>query len=170
MLAEGGVAALYKGLYPTLLACAPFLAVQQAVYDVTKNILISSGVVQPSAPLFIACGAFAGAAAQACIFPLDVVRRRMQLAPTAEGVVDGRLGTLGAMRVVAAGGIARLFAGISPTMMKVLYMHHAVCICTMQSVHAPCSLYMHHAVCTCTMQSVHAPCSRHTTALTACVH
>ena len=54
---------LYRGLYPTLLAIAPFMAVQQSSYDVLKDQSTRMNF-EPSAPLFFACGSAAGAMAQ----------------------------------------------------------------------------------------------------------
>lgn len=54
---------LYRGIGPTLLAIAPFMAVQQASYDVLKQQALLYQF-QPSPTLFFACGSVAGAAAQ----------------------------------------------------------------------------------------------------------
>ena len=54
---------LYRGLGPTLLAIAPFMAVQQSCYDVLKVQAINHSM-EPSAPLFFVCGSLAGGAAQ----------------------------------------------------------------------------------------------------------
>lgn len=54
---------LYRGIGPTLLAIAPFMAVQQASYDVLKNEAMSRQM-EPTPLLFFVCGSIAGAAAQ----------------------------------------------------------------------------------------------------------
>ena len=54
---------LYRGIGPTLLAIAPFMAVQQSCYDVLKQKAISHNL-EPSAPLFFTCGSLAGGIAQ----------------------------------------------------------------------------------------------------------
>ena len=54
---------LYRGIGPTLLAIAPFMAVQQASYDVLKHQAMMNGA-QPSAMLFLISGSIAGATAQ----------------------------------------------------------------------------------------------------------
>ena len=56
-------AGLYRGIGPTLTAIAPFMAVQQVVYDILKQKSIDNGIA-PSATLFLLCGSAAGAAAQ----------------------------------------------------------------------------------------------------------
>lgn len=62
---------LYRGLGPTLMAIAPFMAVQQSSYDVLKQQAIKQEL-EPSVPLFFVCGSIAGGVAQtvrdACCF------------------------------------------------------------------------------------------------------
>ena len=57
------VSGLYRGIGPTLAAIAPFMAVQQVVYDILKQRSIANNF-NPSATLFLACGSIAGAMAQ----------------------------------------------------------------------------------------------------------
>ena len=59
---EGGKKSLFKGLIPSLLAVAPFVAVQQATYDCQKIAAFSAGM-EPSIPLFLTYGSLAGVAA-----------------------------------------------------------------------------------------------------------
>ena len=54
---------LYKGIGPTLLAIAPFIAVQQISYDLLKH-KATAKHIEPSVGLFLACGSLAGIAAQ----------------------------------------------------------------------------------------------------------
>lgn len=54
---------LYRGIGPTLLAIAPFMAVQQSSYDVLKQQAIGRNL-EPSASLFFVCGSIAGGIAQ----------------------------------------------------------------------------------------------------------
>lgn len=54
---------LYRGLGPTLIAIAPFMAVQQSSYDVLKDQAIKRNF-EPTASLFFVCGSAAGAMAQ----------------------------------------------------------------------------------------------------------
>ena len=74
---EGG-AGLFRGIRPTLSAVAPFVAVQQSAYDVLKLSAFEAGA-EPSIHLFLGCGTIAGALAQACVHPIDVIRRRAQV-------------------------------------------------------------------------------------------
>jgi solute carrier family 25 phosphate transporter 23/24/25/41 len=78
---EAGVKGFYKGLRPTLLAVVPFVAVQQTTVDLTKALASDLGS-PPTPPVLMACGASAGLLAQTVVYPLDILRRRMQLGAT----------------------------------------------------------------------------------------
>jgi hypothetical protein len=62
----------------------------------------------------------------------------MQLAPDAKGVVDGsKHGVVGAMRTIAAKGISRLFAGITPMMKVMPAVDVSKCQCVCPRCHLP---------------------------------
>ena len=63
LFGNSGVRGLYRGLNPTLMAIAPFLAVQQSSYDYMKT-TASRKELQPSVMLFSCCGIVAGTIAQ----------------------------------------------------------------------------------------------------------
>lgn len=54
---------LYRGIGPTLFAIAPFMAVQQASYDMLKQQAMLHEF-KPNPTLFFICGSIAGATAQ----------------------------------------------------------------------------------------------------------
>ena len=129
-MAKEGATSFYKGLQPTLLAVAPFIGLQQASYDLYKQVFIDSGYFKPSVGLFLGCGAVAGLTAQAIVYPLDVVRRRIQLnkipdkkaiqiASTKPGQGLRLYTWLALQSVITEGGARSLYAGIFPTMLKV---------------------------------------------------
>lgn len=80
---EGGVVALYRGLVPTIAGIAPYVALNFTTYETLKGIMSKRRGLGPEEelPVYVrlACGGLAGAVAQACTFPLDVIRRRMQV-------------------------------------------------------------------------------------------
>jgi solute carrier family 25 (mitochondrial phosphate transporter), member 23/24/25/41 len=130
IMAKEGIRALYRGLQPTLFAVAPFIGLQQASYDLYKQLFIDSGYFKPSLGLFLGCGAVAGLTAQAIVYPLDVVRRRIQLEkiPSKANIQNTKPNTgqgirlytwLALQSVVAEGGAKSLYSGIFPTMLKV---------------------------------------------------
>lgn len=113
-----GLRGLYGGIGATLIAVAPFVGLQQASYDVIKMTTIDSGWASPSVGLFTACGVASGLTAQTIVYPLDVIRRRIQV----QGVQStwARLYTFPALQqVVRQEGYRGLFAGLGPTYAKV---------------------------------------------------
>ena len=46
------------------MSIAPFLAIQQCVYDVLKNVIIQGAFSTTNVSTFLVCGAFAGTLAQ----------------------------------------------------------------------------------------------------------
>ena len=63
MAATEKLPGLYRGIGPTLLAIAPFMAIQQSSYDVLKQQAIKHEL-EPTASLFFICGSIAGGVAQ----------------------------------------------------------------------------------------------------------
>jgi len=76
----GGLKSFYSGLTPTLVAMFPYVGFEFMVYETLKRQveIATGGSVGVASQLLI--GALAGAAGQASAHPLDVVRRRMQMA------------------------------------------------------------------------------------------
>ena len=77
VLQEGGVQAFYKGLGPTLVSIAPFVAFNFAAYDTLKNHFFPEK--RPGTIATLSMGAAAGLVAQTICYPLDTIRRRMQM-------------------------------------------------------------------------------------------
>lgn len=90
---EGGFRALYKGFLPTLCGMFPYAGFSFYTFEMLKYCCMkyipqwtctpapeNTGGVVLSIPAKLLCGGFAGAIAQSFSYPLDVTRRRMQLA------------------------------------------------------------------------------------------
>ena len=71
---EGGVLALYRGIWPTTIGVAPYVAINFAVYEQLKEYYPLSS---PMSKLFM--GAVAGGVAQTLTYPFDLLRRRYQV-------------------------------------------------------------------------------------------
>lgn len=76
----------YKGYVPAMLSLSPFIAINFATMDTLKTWYfgeeksLSKKELQKRNPFAIlGLGAVAGIVAQTCCYPLDTVRRRMQL-------------------------------------------------------------------------------------------
>ena len=96
---EGGVRALYQGFFPSLFSLCPFIAVNFMVFDVLQE--SAEGICSRQTPqssdqqnfqksdrrslpvaVTLGLGAVSGLAAQTLCYPLDTVKRKMQLRKT----------------------------------------------------------------------------------------
>ncbi|KAK9237878.1 mitochondrial carrier domain-containing protein [Lipomyces kononenkoae] len=75
---EGGVVALYRGIFPTVMGVAPYVGLNFAVYESMREFVADDeGHVSALGKLF--SGAVSGAVAQTLTYPFDVLRRRFQV-------------------------------------------------------------------------------------------
>ncbi|CAN6568285.1 hypothetical protein ACFX2I_000765 [Malus domestica] len=138
VLREEGPRALYKGWLPSVIGVVPYVGLNFAVYESLKDWLIKSrpfGLVQDtdlSVTTRLACGAAAGTVGQTVAYPLDVIRRRMQMVgwSHAASVVSGDgisktpleyTGMVDAFRkTVRHEGFGALYKGLVPNCVKVV--------------------------------------------------
>jgi len=125
---EEGFGALYRGLLPAVLSMAPNGAVYYGVYDALKasraqeRAQRSGDGSDDALELWhtLLHGGLAGAAAEFSTYPLEVVRRHLQL----ETTKGGRKGVGGMVVAVAAirraEGWRGFYAGILPSVLQVL--------------------------------------------------
>jgi solute carrier family 25 phosphate transporter 23/24/25/41 len=106
---------LYRGLKPTLIGVGPNLALNFAAYETLRNHLqgLDHGV-HPMA-VDLASGSAAAVVSATATFPIDLVRRRMQMRDAVKG--DSFLGVF--KRVLAKEGVTGLYRGILPEFAKV---------------------------------------------------
>lgn len=79
VMKSSGVAGLYRGLGPTLLAMFPYVGVEFMVYETLKGVYETFIGAKAGVIALLALGAVSGAASQLSAHPLDVVRRRLQM-------------------------------------------------------------------------------------------
>jgi solute carrier family 25 phosphate transporter 23/24/25/41 len=80
IVADEGARGLYRGLGPTLLQVAPSLAINYAAYETMRSAwLARTDRLTPTVPMSLACGSAAGLISSTATFPLDLVRRRLQM-------------------------------------------------------------------------------------------
>ncbi|EFA08338.1 solute carrier family 25 member 16 [Tribolium castaneum] len=107
---EGGTRALYRGFVPTLMGMVPYAGLSFYCFEYLKYGCMkylpkltcnpcekNTGGLVLAMPAKLICGGLAGAVAQSVSYPLDVTRRRMQLAlmnPHTEKFAKGMLNTL----------------------------------------------------------------------------
>lgn len=114
---QGGVAALWGGLVPTLWRDVPFSCMYWLWYEGLKQ---RAARAHPSGEVTITAsfvaGAMAGMAAAAATTPLDVVKTRQQLSVAGSGS-EGTAHAL--VRIARHEGWAALFSGLGPRLAKV---------------------------------------------------
>ncbi|KAL9226636.1 hypothetical protein vseg_002425 [Gypsophila vaccaria] len=118
---EEGVFGLYKGLGATLLSVGPNIAISFSVYETLRSQWQAKRPHDSGALVSLACGSVSGIASSSVIFPIDLVRRRMQLEGAggrARVYNSGILGTLG--HIVRSEGFRGLYRGILPEYYKVV--------------------------------------------------
>ncbi|MBA0583207.1 hypothetical protein Gorai_014076 [Gossypium raimondii] len=138
VLRQEGPRALYKGWLPSVIGVIPYVGLNFAVYESLKDWLIKNkqfGFAEDSelsVTTRLACGAAAGTVGQTVAYPLDVIRRRMQMVgwKDAASVVtgDGRnkapleyTGMIDAFRkTVRHEGFGALYKGLVPNSVKVV--------------------------------------------------
>lgn len=118
---EGGLRGLYRGCIPTSVGVAPYVALNFYFYEAARARMMPEDGSEPSALMKLACGAVAGSISQTFTYPLDVLRRRMQVA----GMKDSKLGyhdknAIDCIKnIVRAEGVTGLYRGLLPNLLKV---------------------------------------------------
>jgi solute carrier family 25 phosphate transporter 23/24/25/41 len=82
---EGGLCALYKGIIPTTMGVAPYVAINFTLYEKMRDYMDNSPA-DYSNPLWkLSAGAFSSFVGGVLIYPLDLLRKRYQVASMAGG-------------------------------------------------------------------------------------
>jgi len=113
---EGGLRSIFRGTGATLARDGPGSAAYFAAYEVTKKSLTPAGSSPSQLNLgaIIIAGGTAGVAMWAIAIPPDVLKSRLQSAPT--GTYSGILDC--ARKTIAADGIGALWKGFGPAMAR----------------------------------------------------
>jgi len=118
-VAKEGVRGLYRGMLPSMISIVPNLAISLATYDYLKQALPVDKVSRAQAWYPVAkmgAGSAAAITAQLVSYPLDTLRRRMQMSG-AQGVhYKGMMDCL--RKVVATEGVAALYRGMAVSMLR----------------------------------------------------
>ncbi|KAH7553753.1 hypothetical protein ACOSP7_029400 [Xanthoceras sorbifolium] len=118
---EEGFLGLYKGLGATLLGVGPSIAISFSVYESLRSYWQSQRPNDSTIMISLACGSLSGIASSTATFPLDLVRRRMQLEGAggrARVYNTGLFGTFG--HIIKSEGMRGLYRGILPEYYKVV--------------------------------------------------
>ncbi|XP_072966565.1 mitochondrial carrier protein CoAc1-like [Typha angustifolia] len=119
---QGGVRSLYRGVGPTLIGILPYAGLKFYIYEELKTQVPEE--YKKSVILRLSCGALAGLFGQTLTYPLDVVRRQMQVqSQQALNQLSGPhiTGTAqGLSTIIHTQGWRQLFAGLSLNYVKVI--------------------------------------------------
>ncbi|CAJ2655943.1 unnamed protein product [Trifolium pratense] len=111
MVKEEGYASFYYGLGPSLIGIAPYIAVNFCVFDLLKKSLPEKYQKRTETSLVTAM--LSASLATLTCYPLDTVRRQMQLKGTPyKTVLDAISG------IVAQDGVIGLYRGFVPNALK----------------------------------------------------
>ncbi|XP_033333512.1 solute carrier family 25 member 16 isoform X1 [Megalopta genalis] len=125
---EGGIQALYRGFWPNVIAIIPYGGLSFYIFKKLKYLCMAhapdylcktsdknSGGLVLTIPARLVCGGMAGAVAQSVCYPLDVTKKRMQLAmmnPTTHEFSNNMLKTI--IKIYRENGITKgLYRGMS---------------------------------------------------------
>jgi len=117
IMQQGGVLALYTGFIPTLTSLAPFIAINFTVFDTIKTNFSPEKVDSEFIHALYILG-FGGASAliaQSICYPLDTVRRRMQVKGSEYGTMRNAYAT-----IIRSEGWTGLYGGIIPNTIKII--------------------------------------------------
>uniref|UniRef100_A0A1J3C735 Mitochondrial substrate carrier family protein B n=1 Tax=Noccaea caerulescens TaxID=107243 RepID=A0A1J3C735_NOCCA len=118
---EEGLLGLYKGLGATMLGVGPTLAINFATYEYMKSFWLSHRPNDSTLIVSLGCGGLAGIASSTATFPLDLVRRRMQVEGAGGRARVYKTGLMGTFKLIfKTEGIRGLYRGLLPEYYKVV--------------------------------------------------
>ncbi|KOM42152.1 hypothetical protein LR48_Vigan04g235000 [Vigna angularis] len=113
---EGGARGLYRGAGPTLTGILPYAGLKFYMYEKLKTYLPEEH--QKSIVMRLSCGALAGLFGQTLTYPLDVVKRQMQVGSLQNATHENvrYKNTIDGLRTIVRNqGWRQLFHGIVPS-------------------------------------------------------
>jgi hypothetical protein len=130
-----GPVGFYSGIGPTMLVAVPNFAISYSVYGTLKEYTLDddlfynlrkidaeSGEPKSGFILTVLCGACSGCFATIITFPMDTIRRRMQIQNLHVDPEHRLSSGEQLMRLVRQEGLGSLYRGLKPEMLKVIPM------------------------------------------------
>jgi len=119
-----GFFVLYRGLWPSIIGVVPYVGVDFAAYETLRQYSPKQADGTVSGLVTLANGAIAGTLAQTISYPMDLVRRRLQVQGFAsdisfgdkhyKGIVDAFI------RIYKEEGVIGFYRGLIPNFIKVV--------------------------------------------------
>ncbi|BAF19932.1 Os06g0604500 [Oryza sativa Japonica Group] len=121
ILMHEGPRAFYRGLVPSLLGIVPYAGIDLAVYetlkDVSKTYILKDS--DPGPLVQLGCGTVSGALGATCVYPLQVIRTRLQAQrANSESAYRGMSDVF--WRTLQHEGVSGFYKGILPNLLKVV--------------------------------------------------
>ncbi|QRG37730.1 hypothetical protein FDK38_002110 [Candidozyma auris] len=119
---EGGLLGLYRGIVPTTLGVAPYVAINFAIYENLRDRMDNSPR-DFSNPLWkLGAGAFGSLVAGVLIYPLDLLRKRYQVASMAGGELgfQYRSVTHALVSIFQKEGFSGAYKGLTANLYKIV--------------------------------------------------
>lgn len=116
-----GIKGFYKGYFPAMLSLSPFIAINFATFDTLKVLTFGDKKVSKqelkkrNPAILLGLGAASGIIAQTCCYPLDTVRRRMQIATSSYSSTPNAFIT-----ILKTEGFLGFYKGMIPNAIKVV--------------------------------------------------
>ncbi|KAH9743089.1 hypothetical protein KPL70_003184 [Citrus sinensis] len=119
ILVQEGPRAFYRGLVPSLLGIIPYAGIDLAAYESFKE-MSKKYILHDSEPgplVQLGCGTFSGALGATCVYPLQVVRTRMQAQRmNTESAYTGMSNVF--KRTFKSEGLRGFYKGLFPNLLK----------------------------------------------------
>ncbi|CAN4086542.1 unnamed protein product [Withania somnifera] len=116
-----GPRVFYKGLVPSLLGIIPYAGIDLAAYETLKD-LSRTYILHDNEPgplVQLGCGTISGALGATCVYPLQVIRTRMQAQPTdTDAAYNGMSDVI--RRTLRNEGHRAFYKGLFPNLLKVV--------------------------------------------------
>ncbi|XP_057417482.1 calcium-dependent mitochondrial ATP-magnesium/phosphate carrier protein 2 [Lotus japonicus] len=117
-----GPRAFYRGLVPSLLGMIPYAGIDLTAYDTLKDIsktYILYDREEPGALIQLGCGTISGALGATCVYPLQVIRTRLQAQPTNTSSGDRGMSDV-FWKTLKTEGFGGFYKGLIPNLLKVV--------------------------------------------------
>lgn len=113
-----GPKAFYRGLFPSLLGIIPYAGIDLAAYetlkDMSRKYVLNDN--EPGPLVQLGCGTISGAVGATCVYPLQVVRTRMQAQKSHTGMSMSDV----FMKTYQHEGLRGFYKGLFPNLLKVV--------------------------------------------------
>ncbi|KAK1363923.1 calcium-binding mitochondrial carrier protein SCaMC-1-like [Heracleum sosnowskyi] len=120
ILVHEGPRAFYKGIVPSLLGIIPYAGIDLAAYETLKDMSKTYIASDEPGPLVqLGCGTVSGALGATCVYPLQVVRTRMQAQRSSSTTAYTGMSDV-FRRTFQLEGLRGFYKGLFPNLLKVV--------------------------------------------------